>query len=41
MHPVEIVEELGPWDRHSPEAIQEMLDGITRLREQGLDVFGD
>lgn len=40
-HPLRIVEELQTWEGHSPEAIQDMLAGITRLREQGLDVIED
>lgn len=40
-NPLRIVEELHTWEGHSPEAIQEMLDSIARLREQGLDVIED
>ena len=40
-HPLRIVDELHTWEGHSPEAIQGMLDGIARLREQGLDVIED
>lgn len=40
-HPLRVLEELDTWEGHSPEAIQGMLDGITRLREQGLDVIED
>lgn len=40
-HPLRVVEELTSWDGHSSEAIQEMLDGIARLRAQGLDVIED
>lgn len=40
-HPLRVVEELHTWDGHSPEVLQEMLDGIARLREQGLDVIDD
>lgn len=40
-HPLRIVEELHTWEGHSPEAIQELLEGIARLREQGLDVIED
>ncbi len=40
-HPLRIVQELHTWEGHSPEAIHEMLDGIARLREQGLDVIED
>ena len=40
-HPLRIAKELHTWEGHSPEAIQEMIDGIARLREQGLDVIDD
>lgn len=40
-HPLRVVEELHTWEGHSPETIQEMLDGIARLRQQGLDVIED
>ena len=40
-HPLQVVEELGTWEGHSPEAIQAMLDGIAHLREQGTDVIED
>ena len=40
-HPLRIVDELHAWEGHSPEVLQEMLDGIARLREQGLDVIDD
>lgn len=39
--PLRIVDELHNWEGHSRTAIQEMLDGLTRLREQGLDVIED
>jgi hypothetical protein len=40
-HPVKVVAELESWEGHSPEAVQDMLDGLSRLREQGLDVIED
>ena len=40
-HPLRIVGELEEWEGHAPEALQAMLDGIARLREQGLDVIED
>lgn len=40
-HPLRVVEEVESWEGHSPEAVQGMLDGIARLREQGLDVTED
>jgi rifampin ADP-ribosylating transferase len=40
-HPMRVVSELETWDGHPPEVLQGMLDGIARLREQGLDVIED
>jgi hypothetical protein len=40
-HPMRIVEEFETWDGHSPEALRAMLDNITALRDQGLDVIED
>ncbi len=39
--PLRILDEMRNWEGHSPEVVQEMLDGIARLREQGLDVIED
>ena len=40
-HPMRVVSELEAWDRHPPEVLQGMLDGIANLRAQGLDVIED
>ena len=40
-HPVRVVRELTDWEGHSPEALQQMLDSLASLREQGLDVIED
>lgn len=40
-HALRVVAELEAWEGHSPEALQGMLDGLARLREQGLDVIED
>jgi rifampin ADP-ribosylating transferase len=40
-HPLRVVSELETWDAHPPEALQAMLDGLAKLREQGLDVIED
>lgn len=40
-HRLRVVSELQDWQAHSPEALQGMLDGLARLREQGLDVIED
>ncbi len=40
-HPMRIVEEIHHWDGHTPDVLQGMLDNITRLRAEGLDVIED
>jgi rifampin ADP-ribosylating transferase len=40
-HPLRVLEELTDWAAHPPEAVQAMLGGLTRLREQGLDLIED
>lgn len=40
-HPLRVVDELREWQEHPPEAVQQMLTSLTRLREQGLDVIED
>jgi rifampin ADP-ribosylating transferase len=40
-HSLRVVEELIAWEGHAPDALQAMLDGLARLREQGLDVIED
>ncbi|MFI5952897.1 NAD(+)--rifampin ADP-ribosyltransferase [Cryptosporangium sp. NPDC051539] len=40
-HPLRVVRELDEWQEHSPEALKTMLDGLARLRAQGLDVIED
>lgn len=40
-HPLRVLRELDEWEGHSAEAVQGMLDGLARLREQGLDVILD
>ncbi|WP_029429462.1 NAD(+)--rifampin ADP-ribosyltransferase [Blastococcus sp. URHD0036] len=39
--PLRVMGELEEWEPHPPEALQAMLDGLERLREQGLDVIED
>lgn len=39
--PMLVVGEVETWEGHPPEVLQEMLDNIARLREQGLDVYED
>ena len=40
-HPMVVVRELDDWTPHTPEALQAMLEGLERLRAQGLDVIED
>src|SRR5207302_2589762 len=40
-HPLRIVGEVDPWEGHAPEVLKAMLDGLARLREQGLDLSED
>lgn len=40
-HPVLVVEELSSWEGHAPEVLQAMLDGLARLRADGLAVIED
>ena len=39
--PLRVVGELHDWRGHDPEVLQGMLDGLERLRQQGLDVIED
>ena len=39
--PLRVVGELHDWPGHDPEVLQGMLDGLERLRQQGLDVIED
>ncbi|TNM70331.1 NAD(+)--rifampin ADP-ribosyltransferase [Streptomyces sp. NP160] len=41
LHPLRVVGEVQDWVGHSPEVVQGMLDGLARLRENGLDVIED
>lgn len=39
--PLRVVDELQDWQGHAPEVLQAMLDNVTRLLQQGLDVIED
>ena len=39
--PLRVVGEVDDWTGHEPEVLQAMLDGLARLREQGLDLIED
>jgi rifampin ADP-ribosylating transferase len=41
VHPLRVVGEVKDWVGHEPDVLQAMLDGLARLREQGLDVIED
>ena len=36
-----ILHELETWEGHAPEDLQNMLDSLAKLREQGLDLIED
>jgi Rifampin ADP-ribosyl transferase len=40
-HPLRVVGEVEDWEGHAPEVLQSMLDGLARLRAQGLDLIED
>lgn len=40
-HPMRVVDEVQDWEGHAREALWAMLDGIARLRDQGIDVIED
>jgi hypothetical protein len=40
-HPLKIIDEVDTWSGHAPEVLKQMLETLTRLREQGLDVIYD
>jgi len=40
-HPLRVDGEVESWEGHPPEVLQAMLDGLARLRAQGLDVIED
>jgi len=40
-HPLRVVREVETWEGHPPEVLEQMLENLARLREQGLDVIED
>ncbi len=40
-HPMRVIGEVETWESHPPEVVRGMLDGIARLRADGLDVIED
>jgi rifampin ADP-ribosylating transferase len=39
--PLRVTGEIEQWQRHSPEQLQAMKDGIERLRQQGIEAIED
>ena len=39
--PLKIVAELGSWESHTEEEINQMIAGIEQLRSEGLDIIED
>jgi rifampin ADP-ribosylating transferase len=39
--PLRVIEEVDTWQGHSHDVVQGMLDGIAKLRAEGLDVIED
>jgi hypothetical protein len=39
--PLRVVGEVDDWTGHEPEVLTAMLDGLARLRDQGLDLIED
>lgn len=37
VHPFKVVGEITIWQGHSPEQVKAMKDGITKIKEQGID----
>ena len=40
-HPMRVAGEVDAWEGHPPEVLQAMLDNISALRADGLDVIDD
>ena len=40
-YPLRVVSEVETWESHPPEVLRGMLDGIARLRAEGLDIIDD
>lgn len=40
-HPMRVIAEVETWEGHNPEDLQAMIDNVSRLRDQGLDVIED
>jgi rifampin ADP-ribosylating transferase len=40
-HPFKVVGEITIWQRHSPEQVKAMKDGLAKLKEQGIEAIED
>ena len=40
-HALRVVGDVETWEGHAPEVLQEMLDHLALMREQGLDLIED
>jgi rifampin ADP-ribosylating transferase len=40
-HPFKVVGEVASWQGHSPEQVQAMKEGLTKLKEQGIEATED
>ena len=40
-HPFKVVGEVAIWQRHEPEKVKEMKEGIAKLHEQGINSLND
>jgi rifampin ADP-ribosylating transferase len=39
--PLKVISEITDWQGHSPELLKEMLEGLKRLKEQGIEAIED
>jgi len=39
--PLKVISEITDWQGHSPEVLEEMLEGLKRLKEQGIEAIED
>jgi rifampin ADP-ribosylating transferase len=40
-HPFKVVGEISIWQRHSPEQVKAMKDGLAELKKQGIEAIED
>lgn len=39
--PLRIISEITPWEGHAPEVLQQMLDHLDTLKQQGIEAIND